>query len=156
MFKFGFSGPDKEEAPTDNTQTKDEELVWRDAEEIPLFKTPFLSSGDSKANMVICGDFEIGLVIIPEAKLKVNDLLQEVEKSHSDLLPAKYEGGLKVWECTQDIGEYISEQEEIVNQLDGKRVLDMGCGCGVLGIIALECGAVVDFQDYVGDRQEGF
>lgn len=152
MFKFGFSGPDKDEEPCNDTEKEADKLVWRDAEEVILFRTPFQSkpSSTEKANMVVCGDHEIGLVIIPEAKLEASDLLQEVEKSHSDLLPAKYEGGLKVWECTQDIGEFIAE-EEIDESLAGKRVLDLGCGCGVLGIIALESGAVVDFQDYVGD-----
>lgn len=31
----------------------------------------------------------------------------------------------------------------------GKRILDLGCGSGLLGIYALKCGAKVDFQDYV-------
>lgn len=30
-----------------------------------------------------------------------------------------------------------------------KRVLDLGCGVGILGIYALTRGATVDFQDYV-------
>lgn len=150
MFKFGFSAPDEDVTPANETEKVAEVLEWHQAEEITLFKTPFAgkSSSNEKANMMMCGNFEVGLVIIPEAKLKDSDLIQEVEKSHSDLLPAKYEGGLKVWECTQDIGEFIEDQG-ICEELDGKHVLDMGCGCGVLGIIAMECGANVDFQDYV-------
>lgn len=90
----------------------------------------------------------MGLVILSPSKIRATELLDQVEKNHSDLLPAQYEGGLKVWECTQDIGEYITEQD-IYEELEGKKVLDLGCGCGILGIIALECGAQVDFQDYV-------
>lgn len=150
MFKFGFSDPDKDDQPQDEKKEVEEELVWRNAEEIPLFKTPFGRNATDKANMVICGaNFEIGLVIIPEEKLRATGLIQEVERSHSDLLPAKYEGGLKVWECTHDIGEFIDDSEEIQEKLKGQLVLDLGCGCGVLGLIALECGASVDFQDYV-------
>lgn len=154
MFKFGFSGPSSDAAPSSETKEPEEVLTWRKAEEITLFKTPFQSNSPEKANMILCGSFQIGYVIIPEAKLKASELIQEVEQSHSDLLPAKYEGGLKVWECSQDIGEFIDDQG-IVDDLAGKRVLDMGCGCGVLGIMALECGAVVDFQDYVGGRGKG-
>lgn len=121
-----------------------------DAEEIVLFKSPFpnKSPGAASANMILCGNFEIGYINITNDKLKNCDLIKEVEQKHSDLIPGKYEGGLKVWECTQDIGEYVDENR-IGDELKGKRVLDLGCGGGLLGIIALECSAVVDFQDYV-------
>jgi len=33
-----------------------------------------------------------------------------------------------------------------------KRVLDLGCGSGLLGIYALKSGAKVDFQDYVSNH----
>jgi predicted nicotinamide N-methyase len=38
--------------------------------------------------------------------------------------------------------------------MEGKTVLDLGCGAGVLGIFALLNGAQrVDFQDYVSNLQ---
>ncbi|XP_010407660.1 histidine protein methyltransferase 1 homolog [Corvus cornix cornix] len=66
--------------------------------------------------------------------------------SHSDLIPGVYEGGLKIWECTFDLMEYFSEAEiEFTN----KTVLDLGCGAGLLGIVALRGKADrVHFQDY--------
>ncbi|XP_074733006.1 histidine protein methyltransferase 1 homolog [Strix uralensis] len=66
--------------------------------------------------------------------------------SHSDLIPGVYEGGLKIWECTFDLIEYLSEAEiEFTN----KTVLDLGCGAGLLGIVALRGKAEkVHFQDY--------
>ncbi|NXO73449.1 MET18 methyltransferase, partial [Phainopepla nitens] len=66
--------------------------------------------------------------------------------SHSDLIPGVYEGGLKIWECTFDLMDYLSEAEiEFTN----KTVLDLGCGAGLLGIVALRGGAAgVHFQDY--------
>ncbi|NXN83088.1 MET18 methyltransferase, partial [Bombycilla garrulus] len=66
--------------------------------------------------------------------------------SHSDLIPGIYEGGLKIWECTFDLMDYFSEAEiEFTN----KTVLDLGCGAGLLGIVALQGGAArVHFQDY--------
>lgn len=56
-------------------------------------------------------------------------------------------GGLKVWECTLDLLEYLEN-----NHVDftGLNVLDLGCGTGLLGILALNKGASsVHFQDYV-------
>lgn len=66
--------------------------------------------------------------------------------SHSDLIPGVYEGGLKIWECTFDLMDYFSEAEiEFTN----KTVLDLGCGAGLLGIVALRGEAArVHFQDY--------
>lgn len=66
--------------------------------------------------------------------------------SHSDLIPGVYEGGLKIWECTFDLISYFSEAKiEFTN----KAVLDLGCGAGLLGIVALKGKAEkVHFQDY--------
>lgn len=66
--------------------------------------------------------------------------------SHSDLIPGVYEGGLKIWECTFDLIDYFSEAEI---QFTDKTVLDLGCGAGLLGIVALKGKAgKVHFQDY--------
>ncbi|XP_075420838.1 histidine protein methyltransferase 1 homolog [Tenrec ecaudatus] len=66
--------------------------------------------------------------------------------SHSDLISGVYEGGLKIWECTFDLLAYFTKAK--VN-FAGKKVLDLGCGSGLLGIIAFKGGAKeVHFQDY--------
>lgn len=82
--------------------------------------------------------------------LNQHDLKSSVlsaESSHSDLLSGVYEGGLKVWECTFDLLNYL--ENESVN-FDGLKVLDLGCGAGLLGIFALlKRATFVVFQDYV-------
>ncbi|NXK91050.1 MET18 methyltransferase, partial [Formicarius rufipectus] len=66
--------------------------------------------------------------------------------SHSDLIPGVYEGGLKIWECTFDLMDYFSEAKI---EFNNKSVLDLGCGAGLLGIVALKGKAEkVHFQDY--------
>ncbi|XP_030761777.1 histidine protein methyltransferase 1 homolog isoform X2 [Sitophilus oryzae] len=65
--------------------------------------------------------------------------------NHSDLQAAVYEGGLKIWECTYDLVNYIAETEL---ELEEKHVLDLGCGAGLIGLICLENGASCVFQDY--------
>lgn len=66
-----------------------------------------------------------------------------------------FEGGAKIWECTQDLGLVltVSDNDEsksrIVSDFAEKTVLDLGCGAGILGILALNAGATVHFQDYV-------
>lgn len=57
-------------------------------------------------------------------------------------------GGLKIWECTNDLIEYFVENEN-EGQMKDLNVLDLGCGAGILGIYAFLSGSVVTFQDYV-------
>jgi len=65
---------------------------------------------------------------------------------NSDLIPGTYEGGFKLWECTLDLLEYLSENSIYYKE---KSVLDLGCGTGLLGIFTLISGArKVDFQDF--------
>lgn len=58
-------------------------------------------------------------------------------------------GGLKIWECTIDLLEYLVQNEEI--QFENLKVLDLGCGAGILGIYALMKSAQITFQDYVSN-----
>ncbi|XP_029962488.1 histidine protein methyltransferase 1 homolog isoform X1 [Salarias fasciatus] len=73
-------------------------------------------------------------------------ILSRTAEQRSDLISGVYEGGLKVWECTYDLLEVIEKDGETFG---GKTVLDLGCGAGLLGILALKRGAKqVHFQDY--------
>ncbi|KAF3428664.1 hypothetical protein E2986_02207 [Frieseomelitta varia] len=49
----------------------------------------------------------------------------EAESQNSDLIPAKYEGGLKIWECNYDLSQYLFKNDV---EFQGKLVLDLGCG----------------------------
>lgn len=74
------------------------------------------------------------------------EILSRTTEQRSDLIPGVYEGGLKVWECTYDLLELIEKDGETFG---GKVVLDLGCGAGLLGILALKRGARhIHFQDY--------
>lgn len=65
-------------------------------------------------------------------------------------------GGGKVWECTQDLGNFLTDLENdcdaaFIDDFENKNILDLGCGAGILGILALKSNAKsVTFQDYVG------
>lgn len=123
-----------------------------------------------QANIFICDDLEIGYVKYEDAFMQVKDgnesnSLLLADKLHSDLVEGKYEGisvgassiklffykiyfigGLKVWECTSDLIEYIVKKSI---DFKGSTVLDLGCGMGLIGISTLLNGAIVHFQDYV-------
>ncbi|XP_073493137.1 histidine protein methyltransferase 1 homolog [Phyllobates terribilis] len=74
------------------------------------------------------------------------DIVNKSITSNSDLISGVYEGGMKIWECTFDLIRYF-EDEDI--NFEGKSVLDLGCGAGLLGIFSLiQKAKVVHFQDY--------
>lgn len=67
----------------------------------------------------------------------------------SDLVPGKYEGGFKIWEGGIDLALYLTSGVLVPGGLSApSRVLELGCGHGLPGIVALLKGAAVDFQDY--------
>lgn len=68
-----------------------------------------------------------------------------VSGSHLDVVGGSYEGGAKVWECTEDMLSYLQTHDSL---LAGRAVLDLGCGAGLLGAFALRQGAAsASFQD---------
>ncbi|KAM6217261.1 histidine protein methyltransferase 1 homolog [Rhynchocyon petersi] len=84
--------------------------------------------------------------ILLEKKFPEENIVSKSCSAHSDLITGVYEGGLKIWECTYDLLAYFTKTK--VN-FAGKKVLDLGCGSGLLGIGALKRGAKeIHFQDY--------
>ncbi|XP_005398239.1 PREDICTED: histidine protein methyltransferase 1 homolog [Chinchilla lanigera] len=74
------------------------------------------------------------------------NIISKSLSSHSDLITGVYEGGLKIWECTFDLLTYFTKAKV---KFAGKKVLDLGCGSGLLGITAFKGGAKeIHFQDY--------
>lgn len=81
--------------------------------------------------------------------------------ARSDRLPGLYEGGLKRWEGSMDLARFLHRRLRAVPApgparapapLAGRRVLELGCGHGVPGIVALRAGADrVDFADLNAD-----
>ena len=59
-----------------------------------------------------------------------------------------YEGGFKVWECTEDLIRHIKARS--VEGCQFGSVLDLGCGAGLLAIAAAKAfkSSKVVYQDY--------
>jgi hypothetical protein len=63
--------------------------------------------------------------------------------NRTDLVTGKYEGGLKLWECSLDLLDFLSSQDSIPN-----KVLELGCGHGLPGLYCAQRGSLVSLQDY--------
>mmetsp|Transcript_768 Transcript_768/g.1212 ORF Transcript_768/g.1212 Transcript_768/m.1212 type:complete len:430 (-) Transcript_768:688-1977(-) len=71
-------------------------------------------------------------------------------QKNTDIIPGKYEGGLKVWECSIDLCKYLAEQisknnyssDNEINDVrialsSGGTTLELGCGHGLPGCLIL-------------------
>ncbi|XP_015509326.2 histidine protein methyltransferase 1 homolog [Neodiprion pinetum] len=151
MFKFGFS-VDNAKEENDKVESIGTVLDWFPAVKIEVSHEQLSKKCCEDDDFKECDLFyDVRLKLIHSDKVVI-DLQQEnceniveAESQHSDLIPAKYEGGLKVWECSYDLGKYLIGDKI---PLENKSVLDLGCGTGIIGILALLNGASVHFQDY--------
>ncbi|KAJ3288186.1 Histidine protein methyltransferase 1 [Borealophlyctis nickersoniae] len=78
-----------------------------------------------------------------------NNTLARAIVAQTDLVRGVYEGGLKTWECSIDLVNFLAELDP--SSLAGKRIMELGCGSALPGIFCLMQGAAVDFQDYNDD-----
>lgn len=64
----------------------------------------------------------------------------------TDIVPATYEGGYKLWECATDLCEYLHENPALCT---GKSALELGAGHALPSVVALKNGAKsVHVHDY--------
>ena len=89
-----------------------------------------------------------GLVTRADIEASCGDLAAVVKAT--DLAPNVYEGGLKLWECAIDLCHHLAENHGSLSEKrhQSEHVLELGCGHGLPGILALRSGASVDFADY--------
>ncbi|CAG9786622.1 unnamed protein product [Diatraea saccharalis] len=148
-FRFNFSG----DQAVDNKVSAEQVIHWLPSlQVIPDKQIEELDNIVGQAKMFTCGEVEIGHVVVSDAISNINKQSSEiasnfVREPNSDLVTGIYEGGLKIWECTSDLIQYLNENIHSIN-LNDKNVLDLGCGAGILGIYTFTKGANVTFQDY--------
>lgn len=57
-----------------------------------------------------------------------------------DILPRRYEGGLKLWECSLDLAEFLIDEASNGRLSSGASILELGCGHAVPSIVAVKLG----------------
>ncbi|XP_054288397.1 histidine protein methyltransferase 1 homolog isoform X1 [Macrosteles quadrilineatus] len=158
MFKFGFASEchdAQQSLDLKKEESSEISLDWVPANEVFLknaISIDILQPNDVEkvkigSEVLSCIKGTTVSSVINSTKFDVEENICLAERNHSDLIPSKYEGGLKLWECTHDVAGLLHQSE-----VSGKVVLDLGCGLGLLGILALKLGAKsVVFQDYNAD-----
>ncbi|XP_076468589.1 histidine protein methyltransferase 1 homolog [Babylonia areolata] len=154
-FKFNFVASD-DEAGTSNDDTNEEnvqesctdsgpearEVPWTSVQPLQNLTTVQHKFGSHTLLTVTTAAVEDFLL---QQKSDDSGVVQAIS-GHTDLIAGQYEGGLKVWECGVDLCQYLAESGVPV---EGSRVLELGCGAGLPGILASRMGALsVHFQDF--------
>ncbi|VDN11369.1 unnamed protein product [Dibothriocephalus latus] len=71
-----------------------------------------------------------------------NEAVLAALRENKDVVSGVIEGGFTVWEGTRHLLNFLEPRNaEVHHFVQGKRVLDLGCGAGLLGIYALQQGA---------------
>ncbi|RYH18013.1 class I SAM-dependent methyltransferase [archaeon] len=76
------------------------------------------------------------------------------EPENSDLVECVYGGGKKVWECSVDLAIFLNENRHDLQLNSSSRVLELGCGHGIPGMVLLQLGYKVTFTDLNADVLE--
>ena len=67
-------------------------------------------------------------------------------EQNTDLVKNVYEGGLKIWECSHDLVQFLSSAQVPIQD---QRVLELGCGAALPGLYCLHHKAsILHLQDY--------
>lgn len=116
MFKFNFNNSDENEEEEKNKKISEENGVIKESKCVEITKDRYKeitkNFTNSTFDVFTSNDVEIGFISL-------------VENRSSDLISGEYEGGFKIWECTQDLVDYFTGREE--NEFCGKIICDLGC-----------------------------
>jgi predicted nicotinamide N-methyase len=173
-FSFNFL-PDSHDEGLKSTLSNSEAVKQQGTGEMTA-STPFrevLHSADYDASrltfdtLAFANDsFSLNKIDAVSLQAREDAFSQEMDiPIHSDLVPGKYGGGFKVWECSIDLVEYILSNEwytaflqattngdingeggsstsmSLSESLENRTVLELGCGHGLPGLACLLQGA---------------
>ncbi len=96
-----------------------------------------ITFNDKNLSKIYLDSYELKNSIIKSAKIPEN----------TDLVKGIYEGGIKIWECSIDLLNFLPSIYENIN-LNNVNILELGCGHGLPGIYLLLKGGNVTFQDF--------
>lgn len=123
--------------------------VWLPAQKHEITHSHLLDPSDVIAEITLCKT-KMKYLTMSSALKKLQEKetacnLSTVLDKHSDLVPAVYEGGLTIWECTWDLLNHLADMDIIFKN---KRVLEIGCGAALPAIFCALHGAHITLQDY--------
>ena len=91
------------------------------------------------------GDLQLAISRIADTDALLDELIEKGE-DHEDVLDERIPYWAELWPSAIAMGRYLAEHSELVN---GKSVLEIGCGLGLSGMVAHAFGGKVILSDYL-------
>jgi SAM-dependent methyltransferase len=150
MFQFNFDQKQDHHSTSSTTSIKNSSsLVNSSPETISSLGSPSRRLYPPAVTPNYISGLEIRIGEGRVIELRKAEVEDDPRYNGSDLVPSVYEGGLKVWECSVDLVRYLFLKNEEGPLCAGKRVIELGCGHGLPGTVALQLGAErVAFADF--------
>lgn len=142
MFSFNFI----EESATSSEQSQDKasQLVWYQSIVHSLSNFPehsLVNVAAPSKNPKKFTEFELLGVKFRKCIEQQTGIAGRKIDAVSDLIPGIYGGGLKIWECTNDLVQFmIKYKDQLPQATPDCKVLELGCGHGFPGITAMLMG----------------
>lgn len=152
-FSFAFHLQDDQHEPTHTESSAPPPPWWQDY----LTDQRHTNNNNNSSEPLLKIDPPSSTQSFPHEPFIIHDLqFKKIKpsKKHridetSDLIPGQYEGGLKIWECTIDLVDYMRQRQQFLPSISTSRVIELGCGQGFPGIFALQLGYThVLFSDF--------
>lgn len=137
MFKFNFNRESclNDDKKDDLNYHEDDSFIQKETIECGVFE--LLNDNHQEEEEITFKQInlsnDISIKCISSIKSKFSKDLNEINKTH-DVVPGKYEGGLKIWESSIDLAKYLIENKLKFNRKIN--ILELGCGHG-LPVLAL-------------------
>jgi hypothetical protein len=139
MSSFSF---DFNVSSSDNSEENQESIC--ELKEILVENNVIIDSVIVECFQVVCPDcnpeildfrvHDIGDLTFKEVIKPYEETLHRFDEE-CDIIPGKYEGGFKIWECSYDLARIIVDPS--ILRLNPKSVLELGCGHGLPGIASM-------------------
>lgn len=116
MFKFNFNNSEESKEEEEIIKISDNSETIKESKSIEVSQDRYKEIAENFPNstfdVFVSNETEIGFISLGDNR-------------SSDLISGEYEGGFKIWECTQDLIDFFTGSEE--NEFEGKIVCDLGC-----------------------------
>ena len=142
MFKFNFNQDEEQSENNEDVQGNPDLCKRHDLQETVKDIVVIDMKVDSSDDV---DDVVIKYVKSSDAINQIDEKPKYLEQN-TDLVKNVYEGGLKIWECSHDLVQFLSQTKVPIQD---QRVLELGCGAALPGLYCLhQKASLLHLQDF--------
>ena len=98
-----------------------------------------------KIHSIKIGTYQVRIAQLENPELLFDELLKN-DLGHEDLQDERIPYWGELWPSSIALSEFLNENSELIS---GKKIIEIGCGLGLAGIVAAKLGGTVTLTDYL-------